>query len=111
MFVNKDPRKICSLLLEYISAFINSEGGNIYLGVDDTSVVQGLDVPQKWIDQLLLSLDHDGKIQLDPPLTPQKYRIKILPVKNRSGKWLNVIEVTVYPSLDAKRGRLTLYNR
>lgn len=84
------------MVLEYISAFLNSEGGSIYLGVDDDSFVRGLDVSQKWIDQLLLAIDNDGKTQLSPPLIPQKYQIKIIPVRNNK-LWLNVIEIKVFP--------------
>ena len=70
------------MVLEYISGFLNSEGGNIYLGVDDYSIVQGLAVNQKWLDQLMQAIDMDGKIQLNPPLIPQKYRLRVIPVRN-----------------------------
>lgn len=79
------------MVLEYISAFLNSEGGNIYLGINDNSYVQGLEVSQKWIDQFMAAIDQEGKIQLSPPLIPQKYRMRVLPVLNNRGYWLNVI--------------------
>lgn len=35
MFKDKDPRRVAAIVLEYISAFLNSDGGSIYLGVND----------------------------------------------------------------------------
>lgn len=35
MFKEKDPKRIATLVLEYISAFLNSDGGSIYLGIND----------------------------------------------------------------------------
>ena len=111
MFKNKDPKAISLLVLEYISAFLNSEGGNIYLGINDDSIVQGLEASQKWLDQLMLAIDQDGKTKLNPPLIPQKYRIRILPVHNKRSYWLNVVEITVYPQPAHEQKRLTLFNR
>lgn len=35
MFKNKDPRSVAALVLEYVSAFLNSDGGSIYLGINN----------------------------------------------------------------------------
>ena len=110
MFKNKDFRHIAALILEYICAFLNSEGGTMYLGINDESIVYGLEVPQKWIDQLLLKIDNDGKVHMTPPLIPQKYQIRVIPVKNRKKLWLNVIEVKVFPP-HTKQKVLNLYLR
>lgn len=61
MFKEKDPRRIAAMVLEYISAFLNTEGGFMYLGVNDESIVHGLEVNQNWIDQFQLNLDSDGR--------------------------------------------------
>jgi predicted HTH transcriptional regulator len=58
MFKDRDPKKIALLVLEYICAFMNSEGGTVYLGINDESIVHGLDVNQKWVDQFLCAVDN-----------------------------------------------------
>lgn len=45
-----------------------------------------------------------------PPLIPQKYHTRVVPVYNRKGNWLNVIEIAVYPMPYNERV-LNLYNR
>ena len=110
MFKNKDYRQIASLVLEYICAFLNSEGGTIYLGINDESIVYGLEVSQKWIDQLLLCIDQEGKTKMAPPLIPQKYRLRVIEVKNKKKLWLNVIEIEVYPPAKHWKNVLNLYH-
>lgn len=82
----------------------------MYLGINDDSIVYGIEVTQKWIDQLLLKIDNDGKVHMTPPLIPQKYQIRVIPVKNRKKLWLNVIEVKVFPP-HTKQKVLNLYLR
>ena len=52
-------------------------------------------------------------MQMNPPLIPQKYQVHIIPVKNRKGLWLNVIEIKVIPPATNKHDKkiLNLYHR
>lgn len=97
MFKDKDPRKIAALVLEYIAAFLNSDGGSIYLGINDESIVHGLEVSQKWLDQFKLAIDSDGRHHINPPLIPQKYDLRIIPVKHHKKIDLKVIQIKVFP--------------
>lgn len=111
MFKDKDPRNIAALVLEYISAFLNSDGGNIYLGINDESIVHGIEVTQKWLDQFKLAVDSDGRNHLNPPLIPQKYALRIIPVSHSKKFDLKVIQVKVYPQPEADKKVLTLYKK
>jgi predicted HTH transcriptional regulator len=66
--------------MKYIAAFLNSEGGVLYIGIDDNSIVNGFEITQHEFDKFLLSIDKEGKFSLNPPLMPQKYAIKRIPV-------------------------------
>lgn len=37
---------IAPIVLKYIAAFLNSDGGVLYVGVDDSAVVQGFEMKQ-----------------------------------------------------------------
>lgn len=99
------------MVLEYISAFLNSDGGTMYLGLNDESIVHGLDVTQSWIDQFQLYLDSDGRDHLNPPLIPQKYGIRIIPVSHHKKHGLKVIQIKVFPQSEQEKKILTLYKK
>lgn len=96
MFKDKDPHRISALVLEYISAFLNSDGGSIYLGINDESIVHGIEVDQKWLDKFKLAVDSDGRNHLTPPLIPQKYSLRIIPVNHNKKLDLKVIQIKVF---------------
>jgi predicted HTH transcriptional regulator len=68
--------------MKYICAFLNTEGGKLYIGVDDNSYIYGAKFKQFEYDKLLLNIDKEGKFNMTPPLMPQKYEIKLIPVIN-----------------------------
>lgn len=43
--------------MKYICAFLNTEGGKLYIGIDDSSYVYGTKVKQNDYDKLLLNID------------------------------------------------------
>lgn len=97
--------------MKYIAAFLNSEGGVLYIGIDDSSVVNGFELTQHEFDKFLLSIDKEGKFNLNPPLMPQKYSVKRVPVyHHRRNKDLWVIEIKVTP-VEKDKKTLTTYNR
>lgn len=67
-------------VMKYITAFLNTEGGVLYIGIDDSSVVYGFEITQHEFDKFLLSIDKDGKYTMNPPLMPQKYSVRRIPV-------------------------------
>jgi predicted HTH transcriptional regulator len=104
---------IAPIVMKYISAFLNSDGGVLYVGIDDNSVVSGFEMNQHEFDKFMLNIDSESKLNMLPPLLPHKYSIRRIPVINtKKGKELWVIEIKVTPSELDKRNRvLTLYNR
>jgi hypothetical protein len=100
-------------MMKYITAFLNSEGGVLYVGIDDSSYVCGLELKQNEYDKFLLAIDREGKFNMSPPLMPQKYAIRRIPVvhnkKNRE-TWIIEIKVTANDN-DKKNRILTTYNR
>mgnify|MGYP000053011800 CR=1 FL=1 len=99
--------------MKYIAAFLNSDGGVLYVGIDDNSVVSGFEMTQYEFDRFMLNIDGESKMNMLPPLMPQKYSIRRIPVLNhRRGKELWVVEVKVTPTLKDKKNKvLTVYNR
>ena len=47
---------------------------------------------------------------MNPSLIPQKYRLRVIPVKNKKKLWLNVIQIKVYPAPKHCKKVLNLYN-
>lgn len=92
---------------------MNSEGGVLYIGIDDSSNVYGLELKQGEYDKFLLAIDREGKFNVNPPLMPQKYSVRRVPVMHhKKNKDLYVIEIKVTPSeSDQKNRTLTTYNR
>jgi hypothetical protein len=76
---------------------LNSDGGSIYFGINDESIVHGLDVNQKWLDQFKLAIDSDGRDHMNPPLIPQKYDLRLIPVNHPKKLQLIVIQIKVFP--------------
>ena len=48
---------IAPIVMKYIAAFLNSDGGVLYVGVDDNSVVYGFEMSQHEFDRFLLMMD------------------------------------------------------
>ena len=44
--------------MRYIAAFLNTEGGKLYIGIDDNSYAYGSKFKQAEYDKLLLKIDH-----------------------------------------------------
>jgi ATP-dependent DNA helicase RecG len=74
-------------ILVTISAFSNSHGGSIYIGVDDTANVIGVQLGKKTVE----TLANDVKLTTDPKVFPS---IETIPV---SGKDVIHIAVTESP--------------
>ena len=82
------------LIFEYMCAFINAEGGTLFIGIDDNGMVKGIRLSGKDIDKVLLQIDNGSKMRFSPPLLPQKYKVDFVRVKNsRSFTYVNEIYV------------------
>ncbi|XP_072041053.1 LOW QUALITY PROTEIN: schlafen-like protein 1 [Amphiura filiformis] len=85
-------------LAKYTCAFLNSQGGTLMIGVDDTGFVQGVHCDRAQEDQTRINID-DIIHQFDPPVLPQMYQVQFTPVRDESGIEadlnLKVIEIQV----------------
>ena len=99
--------------MKYIAAFLNSDGGVLYVGVDDNSMAYGLELKQKEFDMFLVNIDGESKNNMLPPLMPHKYTVRRIPVINhRKGKELWIIEIKVTPTEKERRNKmLQVYNK
>lgn len=70
------------------------------MGIDDSSYVCGLEIKQHEYDKFLLAIDREGKFNMSPPLMPQKYSIRRIPVihHHKKNRELWVIEIKVTAS-------------
>ncbi len=75
-------------ILETISAFSNTKGGTIYIGIDPKGEITGVDIG----NQTMENLANDIKQNTDPKVFPT------IEIKNINNKDVIVIKVTEYPT-------------
>lgn len=68
---------------KYICAFLNSSGGALVFGVEDSREVLGVSWSEKMIDQLKCSLDQALKNDFNPPIDPVRIRITNHPLASK----------------------------
>ena len=95
-----DQRKT---LRKTICAFLNTNGGRIYIGIrDDDQCVFGLELTTKEKDQVILTID-DLLREIHPKVKPDECITKFVPLKDERGKYMAgffVVKIIV------KRGNL-----
>ncbi|XP_020383179.2 schlafen-like protein 1 [Rhincodon typus] len=93
---------------KYVCAFLNSEGGSLFVGVNDDGTVCGVECNHKDEDRVRLLIDSIVK-GFKPPLFPNSYSITFLPVikDGDTGMFLKVMRLTVHPP--KKDGDVLLY--
>lgn len=80
---------------KYTCAFLNGEGGTLYIGVDDSGLVHGIPCSQKEEDNLKILIDGVIK-QMRPEVFPAMYTAKFVPVMKAPGPRIHkVIEIQV----------------
>ncbi|XP_069751252.1 schlafen-like protein 1 isoform X2 [Narcine bancroftii] len=92
----------------YVCAFLNSEGGSLFVGVNDDGTVCGVECNHKDEDRVRLLIDSILK-GFKPPLFPNSYSITFLPVirDGDTGMFLKVMRLTVHAP--SKEGEVLLY--
>ncbi|XP_032900650.1 LOW QUALITY PROTEIN: schlafen-like protein 1 [Amblyraja radiata] len=93
---------------KYVCAFLNSEGGSLFVGVNDDGTVCGVECNHKDEDRVRLLIDSILK-GFKPPLFPNSYSISFLPVikDGDTGLFLKVVRLTV--RTPGKDGEILLY--
>jgi len=86
-------RKVVS---KYITAFLNSEGGTIYFGIEDDGTVSGLLMSRQIRDETRRFIDQKVR-EIDPPIDPSLVRVQFFPVHDKEGQRDNlwVLKVSV----------------
>ncbi|XP_033117675.1 schlafen-like protein 1, partial [Anneissia japonica] len=78
----------------YMSAFLNSSGGTLLIGVDDEGFVQGISLDHKAEDKV--RRDIDGVMRrIEPAVLPNIYSVSFIPVQDKIQCNLKVIKITV----------------
>ncbi|MEW6701347.1 MAG: ATP-binding protein, partial [Bacteroidota bacterium] len=77
-------------ILETVSAFSNSHGGSIYIGVEDSGAVTGVQIGKKTIE----SLANDIKLATDPKVFPS---IETIELSGKQIIHISVIESPIKP--------------
>ncbi|KAJ1189723.1 hypothetical protein NDU88_006465 [Pleurodeles waltl] len=82
---------------KYTCAFLNSEGGSLFVGVEDSGAVLGVQCNHKEEDRLRLLVDSILK-GFKPPLFPAAYSLTFIPVikPGDTGLFQKVIRLTVH---------------
>ncbi|KAM4699014.1 schlafen-like protein 1 isoform 1-T2 [Discoglossus pictus] len=93
---------------KHMCAFLNSEGGSLYVGVQDSGTVVGMQLTEKDEENIRLMVDTVMN-SFKPPVPPELYTLDFLPVikPGISGMYLKVIRLTV--RTPAEVGETSLY--
>ncbi|KAL6730060.1 hypothetical protein Aduo_001056 [Ancylostoma duodenale] len=63
-----------------ISAFLNTEGGTIYIGIGDSAVIYGIRLTAPMKDHFILSLNHCIS-QFNPPVPPELVQVQFVEIE------------------------------
>ncbi|XP_067386885.1 schlafen-like protein 1 [Emydura macquarii macquarii] len=93
---------------KYVCAFLNSEGGSLFVGVEDSGFVQGVRCGHKEEDRARLLIDSILK-GFKPQVFPDAYTLTFIPVVKAEDTdvFLKVIRLSVH--LPRQQGELLLY--
>uniref|UniRef100_A0A8C4WI28 Schlafen like 1 n=1 Tax=Gopherus evgoodei TaxID=1825980 RepID=A0A8C4WI28_9SAUR len=93
---------------KYVCAFLNSEGGSLFVGVEDSGFVHGVRCGPKEEDRIRLLIDSILK-GFKPQVFPDAYALTFIPVVKAedTGIFLKVIRLSVH--LPRPQGELLLY--
>ncbi|CAM4580341.1 schlafen-like protein 1 [Lepidochelys kempii] len=93
---------------KYVCAFLNSEGGSLFVGVEDNGFVNGVRCGHKEEDRIRLLIDSLLK-GFKPQVFPDAYTLTFIPVVKAedTGIFLKVIRLSVH--LPRQQGELLLY--
>ncbi|XP_064408287.1 schlafen-like protein 1 [Latimeria chalumnae] len=93
---------------KYACAFLNGEGGSLFVGVDDDGIVRGIECSHKDEDRTRLLVDSILK-GYKPPVFPEAYSLSFVPVVKAgdTGLFLKVLRITIHPP--KQQGELLLY--
>ncbi|XP_058052366.1 schlafen-like protein 1 [Ahaetulla prasina] len=85
-------------LRKYTCAFLNSEGGSLFVGVEDNGLVRGAKCDHKEEDRIRLLTDSLFKT-FKPQVFPTAYTLSFIPVikAEDTGIFLKVIRLSVHP--------------
>ncbi|KAL7981227.1 schlafen-like protein 1 isoform X1 [Crotalus tigris] len=85
-------------LRKYMCAFLNSEGGSLFVGVEDNGLVRGVKCDHKEEDRIRLLTDSLLKT-FKPQVFPTAYTLSFIPVIKAEGTgiFLKVIRLSVHP--------------
>ncbi|KAK6727211.1 hypothetical protein RB195_005115 [Necator americanus] len=67
-----------------ISAFLNTEGGTIYIGIGDSAVIYGIRLTAPMKDHFILSLNHCIS-QFNPPVPPELVQVQFVELDEVDG--------------------------
>ncbi|XP_061452907.1 schlafen-like protein 1 [Rhineura floridana] len=83
---------------KYVCAFLNSEGGSFFVGVEDNGLVRGVRCDHKDEDRVRLLIDSLLK-GFKPQVFPSAYALSFIPVikAEDTGIFLKVIRLRVHP--------------
>nr|XP_013798404.1 PREDICTED: schlafen-like protein 1 [Apteryx mantelli mantelli] len=93
---------------KYVCAFLNSEGGSLFVGVEDTGFVHGVHCGHREEDRIRLLIDSILK-GFKPQVFPDTYALTFIPVVKAGdpGTCLKVIRLSV--QAPGSQGELLLY--
>ena len=87
-------------ITQTINAFLNNKGGRLYIGINNDSIVQGIELTYTKMDELKLSILNQLSSFEPPVRMGDRVSVHFLPVKNETGfamPGLFVVKILVKP--------------
>ncbi|WKX90544.1 hypothetical protein Q1695_009410 [Nippostrongylus brasiliensis] len=78
----KRPRSSSHPASKSICSFLNTEGGNIYIGIDSDGAIRGIRLTTHMKGHLMVALDH-CIAHFQPPVPPSLVRVHYLPIQDQ----------------------------
>ncbi|MCB9432488.1 MAG: ATP-binding protein [Ardenticatenaceae bacterium] len=96
-------KRLYEFTAKYINAFLNGEGGTLYLGVEKDGKITGIPLDRKDRDDVQVRISQTIT-QFYPPVEPSLYRINFKPIWTEQGQSqsssLHIIEIHVAKGLE-----------
>lgn len=76
--------RVCELFDRYAGAFLNADGGDLWLGIADDGCIIGINCDRKRYDDLCLAFDQIAAKGYSPAIDPSLYDVKLIPLGYRN---------------------------
>lgn len=101
---------VVDIVIPYLSAFLNAEGGTLYYGIENNGIISGVKLTREVRDQFSLALDNAAH-SFHPQLTHDDYKLEFKPLFRQTGSQISGLYVIELSVSSGKREEVYLTNK